>query len=519
MHRKSRPRSTPGTSSRYGFSTSDVDVAHETWDLRPDVHREGSQFGPQREVREERADRFDKSRKLAPPKMDESAFDTDCRRLEGEKKRVLLPSSGPHFSRNTSLTSLQAATVEVATGQICNTMNADFPTFRVPPYDMVPEFELRSLHSSTATFTAEREGRDRVGLPVASIDPEFSMDDPVLLGGPVFVGSLLAYLLYGALLVQFFHYLCELPSKASWAGPAVAGLVVIVETLSVCFIAQMGWSTVVIPLRGSSVDNLSEFPASSSLNPVLNGLAACIVQLCFAHRIWRLSRSSWGRYVAAVVAFLTVSQFADTIVIAVQFWRLNNRLLDSSKARTMQIVVAVYLGVTLTCDIMITVAMILILRKYKQLTTFHSTKRILNTLTVHTIENGLVTSICAAVNLVLYFARPGDAIHIVFQFIIGRLHANVLLAHLNHQIVVRNAAATETIELSARENAPGTVVRTTDPSNRGPDTHFELTVLSSMRISQSHNAPWPGGGGRSHSRSSLDVDLDILETKRDLSIS
>ncbi|EAU83010.2 hypothetical protein CC1G_08947 [Coprinopsis cinerea okayama7 len=279
--------------------------------------------------------------------------------------------------------------------------------------------------------------------------------DPVLLGGPVFIGSLLAYLLYGALLVQFFHYLCELPSKASWAGPAVAGLVVIVETFSVCFIAQMGWSTVVIPLRGSSVDNLSEFPASSSLNPVLNGLAACVVQLCFAHRIWRLSRSSWGRYVAAIVAFLTASQFADTIVIA--FSRLNNRLLDSSKARTMQIIVAVYLGVTLTCDIMITVAMILILRRYKKLTTIHSMKRILNTLTVHTIENGLVTSICAAVNLVLYFARPGDAIHIVFQFIIGKLHANVLLAHLNHQIVVRNAAATETIELSARERAPGTV--------------------------------------------------------------
>ncbi|KAG2011496.1 hypothetical protein CC2G_011603 [Coprinopsis cinerea AmutBmut pab1-1] len=277
----------------------------------------------------------------------------------------------------------------------------------------------------------------------------------VLLGGPLYIGSLLAYLLYGAFVVQTVTYLSERPAKASWVGAAVVALVAIVETLSIGFITQTGWHSLVLALNNQeSTDRLLKYPEATVANPMLNGLAAWLVQLCFAYRIWILASTMIGKSAAVLVT-------------------LGRNVVESTNDPVTQRAVAAYLSITVICDILITIAMISIL------TTFTATKRLLNTLTVHTIENGLITTLCATVNLILYFARPDDAIHIAFQFIIGRLHANVLMAYLNHRHT-NEAGTFGTVDLSGgthsfhrrRATTMGTAADFSDPP-------LEFTVISS----------------------------------------
>jgi len=49
---------------------------------------------------------------------------------------------------------------------------------------------------------------------------------------------------------------------------------------------------------------------------------------------------------------------------------------------------------------------------YKANTAFSQTKSLLNTLIVNTVENGLITTVWAISNLVIYFVRTEDSINV-----------------------------------------------------------------------------------------------------------
>lgn len=59
------------------------------------------------------------------------------------------------------------------------------------------------------------------------------------------------------------------------------------------------------------------------------------------------------------------------------------------------------------CDVLITVSMVLILRAARSTTTYTSTKGLVDSVIVHTIENGLITSTFAIVVVVTFRLFPG----------------------------------------------------------------------------------------------------------------
>ncbi|KAH7868260.1 uncharacterized protein C8R40DRAFT_1178003 [Lentinula edodes] len=71
---------------------------------------------------------------------------------------------------------------------------------------------------------------------------------------------------------------------------------------------------------------------------------------------------------------------------------------------------------------------------------FGSTSNILNRLTLHAVNTGAITSICAMSALVSMLAAPKTLIYIAFYFCIGRLYTASLLATLNARNGMRNAA-------------------------------------------------------------------------------
>ncbi|KAJ3933453.1 MAG: hypothetical protein NXY57DRAFT_959944 [Lentinula lateritia] len=71
---------------------------------------------------------------------------------------------------------------------------------------------------------------------------------------------------------------------------------------------------------------------------------------------------------------------------------------------------------------------------------FRSTSTILNKLTLHAVNTGAITSICAISTLVSMLAAPNTLIYVAFYFCIGRLYTASLLATLNARNGVSNAA-------------------------------------------------------------------------------
>lgn len=75
--------------------------------------------------------------------------------------------------------------------------------------------------------------------------------------------------------------------------------------------------------------------------------------------------------------------------------------------------VTVALAGAFTCDILITSTMVVTLMRARGSTSISSSKNLINALIVHTIENGMITTVCAVCELGLYLGYPTNWYSIV----------------------------------------------------------------------------------------------------------
>lgn len=61
---------------------------------------------------------------------------------------------------------------------------------------------------------------------------------------------------------------------------------------------------------------------------------------------------------------------------------------------------------TLLCDVLITVSMVILLRRARSTTVYTSSQSVLDGLVVHTIENGLITTTCAILVFITFYVLP-----------------------------------------------------------------------------------------------------------------
>ncbi|KAJ3550708.1 hypothetical protein NMY22_g284 [Coprinellus aureogranulatus] len=317
--------------------------------------------------------------------------------------------------------------------------------------------------------------------------------DPILFAGPVLIGILFTYLLFGVLLAQLVrpelpiclqtassevavqYYQTVAPADKKWLRILVA-LVVVIQFLQLSFITDNAWT--VAPGTG-----------------VLNGSVSLCVQMFFVWKIYTLAqKNKFFIGVAGLIAFLSVLQFGASIAIttkvrryliaeimganqrdATQFIMVNR---EAIRLPELKIPVAIHLATTAACDTLITLAMITILSHYKDNTVFHKTKSLLNTLIITTIENGLITSITAIANLIIFFTRTQDMINIAFQYVIGGLYAIVLITTLNRRSPVKRGEGGTSISLS---DVNGFNTSRNNPnSGRGTAPSYQVNVVTTI---------------------------------------
>ncbi|EUC57651.1 transmembrane protein, putative [Rhizoctonia solani AG-3 Rhs1AP] len=165
------------------------------------------------------------------------------------------------------------------------------------------------------------------------------------------------------------------------------------------------------------------------------GLTAVItfmVQAFFARRAWYFTKRVGSRFtttrktqlLGAFVGFLALSALGFGIGSFSMTWVLGR----FSRFIEYRWLVGIWLGAAAFCDIVIVYMLSTAL--VTQRTGFGRTDALINKLLRYTINTGLLTSLVAVAD-VLSFCTMNNMVHLGFNFVLGKMYTNTLLATLN----------------------------------------------------------------------------------------
>ncbi|KAF8804054.1 hypothetical protein BYT27DRAFT_7194774 [Phlegmacium glaucopus] len=251
------------------------------------------------------------------------------------------------------------------------------------------------------------------------------MDVPVsnqilLLVGPLLAGSLLSYMLFGISIVQLYLYNLRFSGDKLLIQITVYMVFVldIFQSVSVWALAWhalcSGWGRMVA----------LTFPGwTFSSVPAVTGIIAAWVQIFYA---WRIHMMVNWIFIPSVIVVIALAQAAAALSIAIGFIPLKSILL----LHTMFPRTIVWLGGAALTDVIISVSMVYVLYSAKK-RALGRTEKILNRLIRSTVETGVVTSLCAILELGFFLGIPNTNIHVIFALMLSKLYSNALMTSLN----------------------------------------------------------------------------------------
>ncbi|RXW17944.1 hypothetical protein EST38_g7914 [Candolleomyces aberdarensis] len=221
----------------------------------------------------------------------------------------------------------------------------------------------------------------------------------------------------------------------------LVALVMVIECLHIIFATQSTWRVLV---EAFTEPMKMVIQSNTGLSTAFfNALLALAVEAFFAWRIYSLTSderiNKWfSLSVAAkllamlpfIIILLALLQFGAAVVMAIKFIRIGRRIQDIYKIK---LPISIHLGTQLASDTLITLGMVISLIKFKKRTRMKQTKSMLNRLVLHTVENGLITTLCASGNLIMCLVNVPGLIAVAFHYVLGILYGIVLMTTLNRR--------------------------------------------------------------------------------------
>ncbi|OCH90513.1 hypothetical protein OBBRIDRAFT_887615 [Obba rivulosa] len=266
--------------------------------------------------------------------------------------------------------------------------------------------------------------------------------------GAVLVGSLFCAFLSGTVSMQAAFYFLQY-SKDRLRNKVMVSVVWGSDTIHTAMAGIAIW-TYFIDMWGQ-FDAFDFIPWSIGVTVALTAFVTCIVQCFFANRVYLMSNGS-RLLTMPIVSLLPVTRtmsnetcqvvFAVARLVAATVSTVKMIELRSYRAFFNNVGWVFTLGLSLSSavDIFITVTLFTILQRSR--TGFRtSTDRLVDCITLYTVETGFITSIAAAVSLICWLIMPDNLIFLALHFSISKLYANALLATLNARKALRERSA------------------------------------------------------------------------------
>ncbi|KAK0196029.1 hypothetical protein F5146DRAFT_314966, partial [Armillaria mellea] len=254
------------------------------------------------------------------------------------------------------------------------------------------------------------------------------------LTGPIIVGYLLHWGLFGTLSVQLYLYYLAFPKDKKFTKYLVYGIYIteFVQTVFVSFdsFSMFGYGF-------GDLEALTSVDFNWLVVPVMGGVVGFVGQGFYAYRIFLLSRS---RTVPAFVACVSLANFVAAIIAGVYVFEDN----DITKLNNLKtsIAIGIWCGSSALCNVVIAICMTYYLTHRNP--TFRRTQIMVANLIRLTIETGSVTAVVAPLSLILLFVFPGQTFYGPPMFILPKLYANTVYMVLNSRIRIMGGRDTYT---------------------------------------------------------------------------
>ncbi|KAJ6563535.1 hypothetical protein B0H10DRAFT_2114973 [Mycena sp. CBHHK59/15] len=236
--------------------------------------------------------------------------------------------------------------------------------------------------------------------------------------GPIFIGFFFNVLLYGVMLSQIYIYFTMFYCDKAWLKTFVL-VILALDTLNTAFDFAYLYRVLISNFGNTSV--LARADWIFATDPVLTALIACCVQLFYAWRVQLLSRKLWLVILVVVCALAGLAGGLATTIEVV-------KLPHFKDFQYFKAAVIVWLAAECVADILITTILVKHLKSHK--TGFKGSDILIDQVIRLTIQTGLLTSLCATVDLILYLADP-VALHLIFNIPLCKLYSNSLMSSLN----------------------------------------------------------------------------------------
>ncbi|KAF8909463.1 hypothetical protein CPB85DRAFT_1307626 [Mucidula mucida] len=259
------------------------------------------------------------------------------------------------------------------------------------------------------------------------------MDSPTALAqpfltfnGPVLIGTFVDFLLFGVLIMQIYHWrMTERYQRASTWIHYLVYAATFFQTVQIIFAIIACWILLVEnwgnPLVWAST------PWASTFIPALDSMTSTLVQFFFAWRIRVLSKHILGHIMVALVLVTSLMQCGASWAVSVSYFLKPS----VTELPALANIPKTMLSSGAICDCLISFTMVFLLLKARSKVTFKSTIRMLNRTLANVIESGTITAVVVLLELVTFLKLPNTGIFLTFQFMVGKLYANVLLSSLS----------------------------------------------------------------------------------------
>ncbi|KAL4243310.1 DUF6534 domain-containing protein [Abortiporus biennis] len=284
--------------------------------------------------------------------------------------------------------------------------------------------------------------------------------------GPIFIGVVFNILLYGIMITQTFLYFTVYKRDKMWMKLFVSVLF-LCDTLNCAFDIAF----VYIPLV-NNFDNVMALQNASwvfATDPAMTAIIALMVQLFFT---WRVKVLTGSIPAVIFIAFCSICQWCGGMGTAIAVGMIP----EFTHFQKFKVIVIIWLAFSAVADTAITVALVWHLRKHR--TGFSATDDVVNKIIRMTVQTGLVTALCAVIDLIAFLSSP-SGLHLIFNLPLSKLYTNSLMSSLNSRAGWKYGSIGR--GLSGQTESSGEDINSTMPRN----VHVIQTQPSNgVRVSQ-----------------------------------
>ncbi|KZV66158.1 hypothetical protein PENSPDRAFT_98416 [Peniophora sp. CONT] len=261
------------------------------------------------------------------------------------------------------------------------------------------------------------------------------MEQPIseallLVLGPVFIGTLFSWLLYGVSCVQLYLYHVSTYNDATWIRSLVY-VIFLLDTYHSIVAAFMGWNFL---CSGWGRPSALVYPGWTFVSiPIISGIVAALVQVFYA---WRIHILRGWRVLPMLIIALALLQAGGGISTGIGVIPFTN----VSQIHALESRIDVWLAGSATVDVIISVSMVYILftARRSSMISLHG-ERVINRLIRLSVETGIATTTTAVLELGMFFWTPNANFYVLLSLILCKVYSNALMTSLNSRALLKRS--------------------------------------------------------------------------------